>query len=110
MREIDLGELTRGGEVHNLSGHERGLAAREHFGLEGSDGADEEVRVVIPQDIYTLTPSFFQGMFAGSVHALGGDRDRFFARYRFAASSVVLQQVERGVASVRTRRGDVLAN
>lgn len=107
--EINLGDLTRGGEVRNLSGHERGLAARAHFGLDAADGAAEEVRIVVPADIYTVTPSFFQGMFARSVHAAGDDPARFFQRYRFKASPVVLRQIERGLAAVRTQRGNILA-
>ena len=110
MLEIDLNELTNGGEVHNLSGHERGVAARAHFHLEDADAAQEPVRVVIPEHIYTLTPSFFQGMFAASVHASGNDRASFFSRYKFAAAPVVLQQIERGIAAVRTRRGDILSD
>jgi hypothetical protein len=110
MLEIDLSELTNGGEVHNLSGHERGVAAREHFRLEDADASEESVRVIVPAYIYTLTPSFFQGMFAASVHASGNDRAKFFSRYKFAAPAVVLQQIERGIAAVRTRRGDILSS
>ena len=110
MIEIDLGQLTKGGEVRNLSGHERGVAARKHFHLDEADQSDEEVLIHIPEEIYALTPSFFQGMFAESVHAAGNDRGRFLARFRFAASPIVLRQIDRGISSVRTRRGDVFAN
>lgn len=108
MREIDLGELTRHGEVHNLSGHDRGLAAREQYGLAEIDRSGDVVRVTVPEDVYTLTPSFFQGMFASSVQATGGDRDRFLDRFRFNATPLVLQQVDRGITAVRTRRQEVL--
>jgi hypothetical protein len=107
-REIDLGELTRDGTVHNLSGHERGVAAREYFHLDELEASDEDIRVVVPLDVYTLTPSFFQGMFARSVRALGGDRERFLARFRFKAAPVVLRQVDRGIEATRIRRDDLL--
>lgn len=110
MRKIDLGELTRGGEVKSLSGHERGLAARAHFGLEQADQTGEQVLVKVPAELYTVTTSFFQGMFASSVHALNDDRERFLDKYRFDASAVVLRQIDRGISSVRTNRNDVLAH
>lgn len=110
MPEIDLAELTRNGEVRSLSGHERGVAAREHFGLEAADRGAAPVVVQIPDDVYTLTTSFFQGMFAASVHALNDDRERFLSKYRFVASPIVLRQIERGISSVRTRRDGVLSH
>jgi hypothetical protein len=105
---IDLSELTRGGEVHNLSGHERGLAARNLFELDRLDGEGRPVDVLIPSDIYTVTPSFFQGMFSQSVLALGGDGGQFLSRFRFRASPVVMRQIQRGIDSVRMKRDDVL--
>jgi hypothetical protein len=104
---INLGELTRGGEVHNLSGHERGLAARAHFELDAADVGPEPVEVVVPPDVYTLTPSFFQGMFANSV-TKAGNRPNFLKRFSFKASPIVMRQIERGIASVGFNRGDVL--
>lgn len=106
-RQIDLGELTRHGEVHNLSGHERGLAARAHFHLDEADVASDAVEVIVPSDIYTLTPSFFQGMFANSV-SKAGDRLHFLERFSFRASPIVMRQIERGIASVGMNRADVL--
>lgn len=107
MREIDLGELTRGGEVRNLSGHERGFAAREHFALDRADVEAEPVFIRVPENIYLLTPSFFQGMFSQSVQALGNSRERFLNHYRFDAPSVIMRQIDQGIARVQTRRGEL---
>lgn len=104
MLLIELNELTNGGEVRNLSGHERGKAARLKFGLADLDNADQQVVISIPDFVYTITPSFFQGMFAESVRLLG-DRERFLDRYQFDADPVVLQQIDRGIrASLMERR------
>lgn len=102
--EVNLSELTRG-EVFNLSGHERGSHARTLFKLDEADASAQEVQVVIPAEVYTLTPSFFQGMFARSLQSLGNDRDSFFKKYRFRASPLILRQVDRGIAAVRVDRG-----
>lgn len=107
MRTINLGDLTRG-EVHNLIGHERGQAARKKFLLDDADASGESVLIAVPQDLYTITPSFFQGMLAESVRK-AGSRDAFLTRYRFDAPPTVLTQVESGITSALRRRGSVLA-
>jgi hypothetical protein len=106
MAEIDLGLLTGNGEVRNLTGHENGVAARESFNLRTLDHAAEPVRVIVPEPVLTIAPSFFQGMFTESVRELG---DNFLEHYRFHASAIVMRQVERGIALARMRRGNVLA-
>ena len=110
MRELDLQTLTDGSSVRNLSGHERGVAARVLFQLDQLDQGEDPVRIVVPREVYTLTPSFFQGMFSESVRALGGDRTRFLAHYRFDASAVVMRQIDRGIETATMRRGELLAN
>lgn len=110
MRELDLQTLTDGSSVRNLSGYERGVAARVLFHLDELDREAEPVRVVVPREVYTLTPSFFQGMFSESVRALGGDRSAFLAHYRFDASAVVMRQIDRGIETSSMRRGHLLAN
>jgi hypothetical protein len=106
MSEINLDELTGGGEVRNLTGHERGVEARSRYNLETLDHTQNPVRVFIPESVYTLTPSFFQGMFAESVRELG---DRFLEHYRFDASALIMRQIQRGISSARMRRESVLS-
>jgi hypothetical protein len=102
--EIDLKVLTRDGEVRNLSGHDRGQEARKAFDLDRVDQSSDSVRVVVPENLYTLTSSFFQGMFAQSVRA-AGDREKFLSRFKFDADPVVLRQIENGIsASLMHRR------
>ncbi len=100
---IDLAELTRG-EVFNLSGHERGTQARQHFQLDVADDSQDEIEVIVPTDVYSLTPSFFQGMFTTSVRRLGNDRTRFLKKYRFKASPLIMRQVDRGLAAISMDR------
>ena len=87
MAAIDLIELTRD-EVRNLAGHDRGLKAREHFGLNELDQANETVDVLLPENFRAISPSFFQGMFAKSVHHFGNVR-AFFEHYHFNAPAHV---------------------
>jgi hypothetical protein len=101
---INLGELTGNGKVHNLSGRLRGQAARKMFQIDDIDRRDDAVEVIVPGYVYSLTPSFFQGLFGDSVKAHGNDPSRFLARFRFVAPSIVLEQVERGLSAVLTSR------
>ena len=57
---INLDSLTDGGRVRNLTGHERGLAARRDFELSKLDQADGVVEVHVSDDIDAITVSFFK--------------------------------------------------
>jgi hypothetical protein len=109
MTQIDLNDLTRAGEVRNLSGHEKGVDARRHYKLNELDRYPEPVLVLVPELVYTLTPSFFQGMFAESVRTLR-TREEFLAHYRFNATPLILRQIERGISAAQMQRGDVLVS
>lgn len=105
MTMINLSELTEG-RVRNLTGHERGLAARAKFNLDTLDASTDSIEVKVPEDLEGITTSFFQGMFAKSVRA---SQDKFLDRYRFHASPAIMEQVLRGIDRVNTKRGAALA-
>nr|WP_278377167.1 hypothetical protein [Brucella anthropi] len=107
--QISLNELTNNGEVRNLSGHERGSAARNKFHIGELDTNEELVVIEVPAYIYTITPSFFQGMFAESVRRLGS-RERFLEKYSFNADPVVLDQIEKGIRISLMQRGSLFPN
>lgn len=105
MRRIELKALTGDGQVHSLSGQERGVEARRHFNLDELDLSEEPVAVEIPDDIDAISPSFFQGMFAKSlVERFDRDEDQFLRHYSFEAPTHVLAQIQRGIMAVLTRR------
>ena len=105
MEKIELVQLTNDGEVHSLSGQERGVAARQHFDLDYWDNVPESVTVAVPEDLDAISPSFFQGMFAKSLtEKFGRDANRFQEHYLFDAPTHILVQVQRGIAAILTRR------
>lgn len=107
---VDLEKLTKG-EVHNLSGHDRGLAARNLFELDALDkslGENEKIVIRVPDYVYGVSPSFVQGFLATSVHSLGDDRDLFFMRFDLDASELVVRQFERGLANILIDRSEPL--
>jgi len=101
MTQIELEMLTRG-RVRVLIGQEKGLAARKALKLDELDGGKEQVTVVAPEGLRTITPSFVQGLFAASVHRLG--EERFFEHYRFVASPRIVSDIKAGVDRVLTSR------
>lgn len=109
MQTIDLDRLTGNGKVHNLSGHVRGLAARTEFGLDDLDTASAQVRVIVPDHVYSLSPSFVQGLFSASVKALGNNPETFFSHYEIVASDLVRRQIDRAMLNITLDR-DFTAN
>lgn len=101
MATVDLSILTREG-ARVLIGHEKGLAARARLELDALDGVADEVTVVIPDHLRTLTPSFVQGLFAKSIHNLG--EKGFFRHYKFRAAPSILNDIRAGVDRVLTSR------
>ncbi|MEA3051146.1 MAG: hypothetical protein QOG72_49 [Sphingomonadales bacterium] len=100
--KIDIDALTRG-EVRNLSGHDRGLAARSEFHLDELDQEGRSVEIRFPERFRGISSSFFQGMFAESVQ-LRGSVDGFFEHYRFDAPAHVLAQIEDYAHQALSRR------
>jgi hypothetical protein len=71
MHLIDLAALTKN-EVVMLSGEPRGVAAREKF-LGEDLPRDIYLKVVAPEDLITITPSFVQGFFSARMDSVGLD-------------------------------------
>lgn len=102
--EINFSEITKN-EVRNISGHERGVKARERFMLDELDSNAETIDVLIPAEIEAIATSFFQGMFSKSVQRFGS-KDDFLSHYRFVAAPLVMEQILRGIdRSLTVRRG-----
>lgn len=103
--QINLGDLTDGGKVANLSGRHRGLAARTYFGLDWHSHSEVRPAVInVPAELDSITPSFLQGMFGSSMQAIGNNRDRFLEVFHFVASAHLMGQLEDGISAMLTSR------
>jgi hypothetical protein len=100
---IDLSRLAGGGRVRNLSGKERGIAAREELSLDELDRQPLDVEVVVPDFIDTISPSFFQGLFSKSIRQLAG-REHFLEKYHFQATDKVMRWIEIGIRNATSSR------
>jgi hypothetical protein len=105
--QINLDRLTGEGRVRNLSGKERGVAARAELGLSALDAKDDDVVVVVPDYVDTISPSYFQGLFSQSIKHLHG-RDGFLQKYRFKATSQAMRWIEIGIRNATSSRQSLI--
>ena len=90
MMTLNLSERTHAGKIRNLSGKESGVAAREHFKLDSLDAAEGPINVMIPTEVYNISPSFFCGMFGKSYEMLG--HSKLLDHYHFAGVPDYIQK------------------
>src|ERR1700741_4832029 len=96
---IDLAKFN--GPVY--TGRERGESLRKHLELDKKDQEGIDVDVVIPNDTYTVTSSFFLGLFGPSV-VRAGSKDEFFKRFHFRAPPYLRPEVDGYVARALQQR------
>lgn len=105
MQIIDFAELTENGQVANLSGRHRGLAAREKYHLDwGNENDVRDLEIIVPRTLDSVTPSFIQGMFGRALEVMGLDENKFFNRVHFKADAYIVDQIRMGVSALRTSR------
>lgn len=91
---VDLSRVS--GPVY--SGRDRGVALRESYALDSREDGAEAVNVVIPESAYTVSSSFFLGLFGPSVQKCGSV-DSFERKFRFQAPDF-LRPILHGHASL----------
>ncbi|WP_251473058.1 hypothetical protein [Stenotrophomonas lactitubi] len=64
-----------------FTGRQRGQDARKKLGLDSID-ENEDCKVLIPDEVYAITSSYFLGLFGPSVRKFGG-KDAFFSHFHF---------------------------
>jgi len=106
--KINLMDVTDNGRVHNLSGKGHGENVREHFDLDRLDEEDGCVEVIVPNDIYAISSSFFSGMFSRSIQNLGGE-ERFLEKYIFRSHPELMRQIYHGLSHSSAERNIMLA-
>ena len=80
---VDFSNL--GGPVY--SGRAKGELARATLNLDAFDRKLAQVIVRIPEDTYSVTTSFFLGLFGESIRK-AGSREAFLRRYHFEMPDV----------------------
>ncbi|WP_447578276.1 hypothetical protein [Achromobacter kerstersii] len=100
VMKIDLANFE--GPVY--SGRERGETIRRQVRLDNADAdAGLLVDVVVPRDAYSVTSSFFLGLFGPSI-VTAGSRERFYRKFRFAAQPTILKRMDSFVVRALQRK------
>lgn len=87
MKTMKIDFVSLGGPVY--SGRPRGAAIREKYELDAVDqDAMTSVDVKIPDSTYSMTSSFFLGLFGPSV-VRAGSSEAFFKKFHFDAKPVL---------------------
>ena len=82
---IELGEYRTQGTLV-FAGRARGKQVRARVGLDEADQRGELVEIRIPEDIFSITSSFFLGMFGPSIQKLG--KEQFVKQYTFVGKNI----------------------
>ena len=100
MTTLNMRDAAENSRRHSLAGLEAGRRARKKLGIDELDRDASPVEVIVPDDIYVITPTFFIGMFGPSVNYLGG-ADGFMKQYEFDCSPLMHRQIRNRVRGVK---------
>jgi hypothetical protein len=87
---IDLSRY--GGPVY--SGRSRGEVVRDKLGLDQYDKSGQEIVIEVPENTYSITSSFFLGLFGRSI-VYFGSKDLFLKKYEFIANELLLNSIDK---------------
>ncbi len=79
------------------TGRERGARLRAELALDSVDESGKAVQVSIPENTYTVTSSFFLGLFGPSV-VKAGSKDKFYNQYHFKTPAFLRPDVDGYIA------------
>jgi hypothetical protein len=66
-----------------FTGRDRGKFVREHSKIDEVEAKYEEVNVIIPDNVYSINPSFFEEFLVNVVKKLG--KEAFLKKFKFTS-------------------------
>ena len=91
-------------EILIYTGRGRGRDDRKRFGLAQRDKLDEVTEIVVPNQVYTMTSSYFLSLLGDSIRHLG--RDLFMERYKITAPDHVTRKIDDWISrALREKQG-----
>jgi hypothetical protein len=100
MIAIDFAKL--GGPVY--VGRPNGEKARERLDIDKLDRVDTPINVIIPDGTYSVTSSYFLGLFGPSVVHFGSE-GAFFAHYVFHGPAKDIESAHRNAERALREQG-----
>jgi hypothetical protein len=95
-------------DFHNIegpvyTGRDRGERLRTQLKIDELDDESEIVKVIIPPETYTISSSFFLGLFGPTIVKLGS-KELFLARYKFETSDFLVDVINKHIARALQER------
>lgn len=97
---VDLKDLA--GQVY--TGRDRGEAFRRQIKLSEREDEVDEVQVIVPDETYTISSSFFLGLLGPSV-VRAGSKDAFYKRFKFRSPDFLKSVIDEYVGRALQSRG-----
>ena len=94
MRTINLGDFKRK-EIKILSGRQNGEIIRKKVKLDDEDRTKGIIKIIVPQDVFSLNSSYFLGLFGDSVRKLG--EIGFKEKYQFECADAIKINIANGI-------------
>jgi hypothetical protein len=105
MNGVNLDTVLRKGRASVVSGRSDGAHARSALKLNEIEKAGTQIRLLVPEYLTELTPSFVLGLFSETFRRLSTGtpdfeqiRDKFFSLYFVEGSAGIKQDIEDGIA------------
>ncbi|MGD2034989.1 MAG: DUF4325 domain-containing protein [Bacteroidales bacterium] len=83
LEEFRVKDNRRGTISKVFTGRDRGKKVREDSRIDELESSNETIEVVIPDNIYSINPSFFEELFVNVVKKLG--KDKFLEKFKFTS-------------------------
>lgn len=93
MLTIDLKQYIQNKKV--LSGRDNGVNLRKKLEIDKKENENDEIKIIIPQDVFALNSSYFLGWLGKSVRDLG--KENFEKKYKFECNEIVQLNIEDGI-------------
>lgn len=93
MLTIDLKQYIQNKKV--LSGRDNGVNLRKKLEIDKKENENDEIKIIIPQDVFALNSSYFLGWLGKSVRNLG--KENFEKKYHFECNEIVKLNIEDGI-------------
>ena len=76
-----------------FTGRDRGIDVRKLSNIDELEASNEKIVVSIPEDIYSINPSFFEEFFKNVVNKLG--RDAFLKKFELMSKEELMEAIDR---------------
>lgn len=82
--DLETFRVVKGSKISKVfTGRDRGKFVREKSRLDSIERNNDIVKIIIPDNIYSINPSFFEELFVNVVKKLG--KDEFLKKFKFTS-------------------------